>query len=174
MATKTKKAPKKKAAPKNPVGRPSEFDDKTIESIIGNIRMGVPIKTSAIVAGISESAFHKWMQRGGDEQYRINRGEKPIPTEGQYLQFFQSVMRAKEEAKALHVGVITREAKDGDWRASAWWLSRQYRDEFGDDPAPKIQNIHNTLNITTTMSEIEQILDAIEVNTKAIDVPKTD
>jgi len=178
MTAKAKKAPAKPKAEveKNVGGRPSELTPELEEKLLDLIRGGIPVRTAAIAVGIDEKTFYNWMKRGGDEQYRINKGEKPRATEGRFFQFFQSVTRAKEEAKAGHVAVVAKAGREGDWRASAWWLQRQFRDEFGDNPPPQnvTNNIHNTLNITTTIAELEEMLDAIELQSKpkAIDVPK--
>jgi len=177
-----KKAPAKKqvktkeVAEKNLGGRPTELNEETLEAILKNIRRGMPIRTAVAIAGISESTYFNWMKRGNDEQFRQNKGEKPNPKEQGFLEFLESATRAREEAKGAHIAVISNAGASGDWRASAWWLSRQFRDEFGDNPPSQIQHItNNTLNITTTMAEIEKMLDALDArDKKVIDVEPND
>lgn len=174
-----KKTPAKKQASAKTVetrGRKTELKEETIENIMKHIRKGIPIKTAVGMAGISESTFFGWMKRGNDEQYRISKGEKPNPKETLFLEFLESATQAREEAKGAHIAVISNAGAQGDWRASAWWLSRQFRDEFGDNPSSQIQHItNNTLNITTTMAEIEKMLDALDArDNKVIDVQPND
>lgn len=172
----TTKPKKKKAPVKKQVetrGRKTELSDETIENIMKNIRKGIPIKTAVQMAGISQSTYFSWMKRGNDEQYRISKGEKPNPKETLFLEFLESATRAREEARGAHVAVIANAGAKGDWRASAWWLSRQYRDEFGDNPTSQVQNItNNTLNISTSMAELQTLIAEIkERRIKVIDAP---
>lgn len=171
-----KEAKTKEVAQKNLGGRPTELNDNTVEEILKNIRGGIPIKTAVGIAGVTEKTYFNWMKRGSDEQYRRDKGEKPNPKEEGFLQFLQSATRAREEAKGAHIGVISNAGRQGDWRASAWWLSRQFRDEFGDNPPSNLQHItNNTLNISVTMAEIEKLLDALDArDNKVIDVEPND
>jgi hypothetical protein len=176
MTTKTKKPVAKKV--KSSLGRPTDFKPETLDEILNSIRAGVPIKMACLTAGVDDSTYYRWTKRGSEELYRMQKENltEPRASEKPYCDFFKAVTRAREEAKAAHIAVIAKAAKQGDWRASAWWLSRQVRDEFGDTPpATQAQTINNTLNITTTMAELEQILEAIESKrTKAIDVATID
>jgi len=173
--TKAKKAPAPKET-KTKIetrGRKTELKEEIIENIMKHIRKGIPIKTAVGMAGISESTFFSWMKRGNDEQYRISKGEKPNPKETLFLEFLESATRAREEAKGAHIGVIANAGAQGDWRASAWWLSRQFREEFGDNPTPQVNNItNNTLNIGTSMSELQTLIAEIkERRIRVIDAP---
>lgn len=174
MTAKAKKAPAKSKAEvkKNVGGRPSELTPDIYEKLLEGIRAGVPIKTAVVALGIAEQSYYNWMKRGSDEQYRISKGEKPRENEKVFLEFLGSVTRAKEEAKAAHVAVIAKAGKNGDWRASAWWLQRQFRDEFGDTPTPTVQTINNTLNISATMSELQTLIAEVkESRTKELNAP---
>jgi hypothetical protein len=164
-----KEAKTKEVAEKNLGGRPTELNDITVEEILKNIRGGIPIKTAVGIAGVSEATYFNWMKRGSDEQYRRNKGEKPNPKEQGFLEFLESATRAREEAKGAHIGVISNAGRQGDWRASAWWLSRQFRDEFGDNLPSQVQNItNNTLNISVSMSELQTLIARIKEQRRGV------
>lgn len=172
---KAKKAPAPKEVtpkPKPEMGRPTELNDEILQKILDNIRAGIPIKTAVAMAGIAHKTYFNWMKRGSDEEYRREKGEEPNPKEEDFLHFLHLATRAREEAKGAHIGVIAKAGASGDWRASAWWLSRQFREEFGDNP-PQVNNItNNTLNIGTSMSELQTLIAEIkERRIKVIDAP---
>lgn len=177
MSSKVKSAkPKKKAPVKKQVetrGRKTELKPATLEIILKNIRGGIPIKTAVGMAGISHTTYFNWLKRGNDEQYRISKGEKPNPKETEFVEFLHLATQAREEAKGAHIAVVANAGARGDWRASAWWLSRQFRDEFGDNPPSQVQNItNNTLNISTSMGELQSLIAEIkERRIKVIDAP---
>lgn len=158
---------------KNLGGRPTGLNQAMLDEILKNVRAGIPIQTAVGMVGISKATYFNWMRRGNDEQYRISKGEKPDPKEARFLEFLDSVTRAREEAKGAHIAVIVNAGARGDWRASAWWLSRQFKEEFGDDPAAhNIQNIHNTVNVSSSRAEIEALIKRVyEKHVKAIDAP---
>jgi transposase len=173
MATKeVKKAPAKpktKAVavkPKSEFGRPKSMTEETQEKILGSIRLGLSVKDAMKIQGLSERSFYNWIKRGSDEFERLERDSDaiPNPSEVEFLQFFQSVERAKSEAAGLHVATVANAAKRGDWRASAWWLERQRPDEFGKDAPTFIANQTNNtqINLAVTMGELEQLVNKIK------------
>lgn len=76
----------------------------------------VPIKFAAGSQGISEATVHNWIAWGKE-------GRQP------YLEFFESITRARNEAVARLVKVINTAAVT-DWRAAVAILERQYPREF--------------------------------------------
>ena len=66
----------------------TKFNPETCHQIILGLEEGNYQKTAAALAGVDESTFYKWMKRG--QQARS----------GKYFQFFQSVKKAEEKAKA--------------------------------------------------------------------------
>lgn len=170
MATKeVKKAPSKKKAvavkPKSEAGRHTTLTPESKEKILGSIRLGMPVKDAMKMQGLSERSFYHWIKRGADEFDRLERDPYAVPNESEieFLQFFQSVERAKSEAVGVHVATVTNAAKSGDWRASAWWLERQRRDEFGKEPPITVVGTQNNVNInmTVTLAEVQRKLKEI-------------
>jgi hypothetical protein len=123
-------------------GRPSPIMDEDTESkLIEYIKFGTPVNRAVAAVGISERTFYTWMNRGINERERLATvpNAKPNPTEGVYLQFLQSVERARGEAITKKVAVIAKAGNEGDWRAAAWYLERQAPEEFG-----KIDKVEHT------------------------------
>lgn len=178
MATKeVKKEPAKKKAvevkPKSTAGRKTLLTPEVEKEIIESISYGLPIKDAMKEQGISEHNYYNWIKRGADELDRLERNPnaKPNPSEVVFLEFLQSVERAKSRAAKVHVKNITRAGMQGDWRASAWWLERQRRDEFGKDAPITVVGTQNNLqiNMTVTLAEIERKLKEIALETNVIE-----
>lgn len=138
VTTAVAKRAKKQVAP----GRPSPIMDEVTETaLLDYVRIGVPIRKAVAAVGISEKTFYNWMTRGMNERERLATvpNAKVNTTEGVYLQFLQSVERARGEAITKKVAVIAKAGNEGDWRAAAWWLERQSPEEFG-----KIDTVQHT------------------------------
>ena len=131
------KAPAKaKAEPKAkaPVGRPSKMTPEVVESICTYLKQGNTRKTSAICSGISERRFHEWME--------------------EFPHFSQSIKKAEEEAIAHHVQTI-HAFSQSNWQASAWFLERRRKEDFG-----KQDRVDITTNGKDIQSMTVQQLDA--------------
>ncbi len=82
------------------------------------IRVGVPSEAAARASGVILEQFAEWMARG--------LGEHPEKkTTPRYRAFARAIEQAEAEAVAFHAATLTKAARDGAWRASAWWLSRR-------------------------------------------------
>jgi hypothetical protein len=81
---------------------------------------------------------------------------------GSYVNFFNDVQKAEQEAEAWHVANIAKAAKNGTWTASAWWLERVKRERYGRwGPKPEKQKPQQL-----TAKEME----ALKASTKALTV----
>lgn len=82
---------------------------KTVGIILSAISDGLTQRDAATLAGISEDTLSLW-KRDSD---------------------FSEQIRQKEiECKLGHIRNIHR-AAEKSWQASAWWLERKHREEFG-------------------------------------------
>ena len=102
------------------MGRPSKLTPEVTNAIARVIADGVPQRTAAALAGVSESALQNWLKAGRDG----------VAVE--YVQFLERVKKARAEAVAVAIANINR-ASRRDWRAAAWWLARMHPDEYGSD-----------------------------------------
>lgn len=94
-------------------GRPPKLDQDTAGIIVEAIAAGNFYKTAAALAGVCYETFNNWM-RWGEE------GKEP------YAGLFQAVLHAEGKAESRHLRNITQAGDFGDWRASAWFLSRRW------------------------------------------------
>lgn len=108
----------------------SKQSPEIIKRIIDLLRAGNTRKTSSIAAGISEDTFARWLASNAD--------------------FADAVKKAEEEAVARHVAIIAK-AAERSWQASAWWLERRRREDYG--KAEKLDVTTNGKDIHTLSSE---------------------
>lgn len=153
---KTKKVTvKKQPSP----GRPSPImDADTEKALLDYIRIGTPVRKAVAAVGIAEKTFYNWMTRGLNERERLATvpNAKPNQTEVVYLQFLQSVERARGEAITKKVAVIAQAGANGDWRAAAWWLERQNPEEFGKtDRIEMTGNNGDPIKVQIEMGDLE-------------------
>lgn len=133
--TPAKAKPKAKApVEKKPMGRHSKYTPQMVESICTYLRQGNTRKTSAICSGICERTFYEWIE--------------------EFPQFLQSIKKAEEEAVAHHVQTI-HAFSQSNWQASAWFLERRRKDDFG-----KQDRVDITTNGKDIQSMTVQQLDA--------------
>ncbi len=132
------------------MARPIELTPEVIDRICQIIGPGVRRKDAALAAGVSESAYYKWIARGNREQARMDALAltEPDPDEAVFIQFLQRTTHAWAEAKVAAL-IIIRQGAGGrpasydengnlltreqapDWRAAAWWVERTYPIEYG-------------------------------------------
>lgn len=147
------------------------LDGSKREELINLIVLGLPVNKAVAMVNIAESTFYKWMSRGMVERDRLATipDAKPKREEKIYLEFLESLTRARAEAIAKKVAVVSSAASQGDWKASAWWLERQVPEEFGRIERQEIlsQSV-SEVRVTVSMGELqEKIAKVIEVRKKS-------
>ncbi len=95
-----------------------EIDKQLTERICALLAEGLSIKSSCNLCGVSERAYHEWTRRG-------QAGEEP------YAAFFDAASRARDSWKAKLIRRVDSSGEKGQWKASAFLLSRQFPKEFG-------------------------------------------
>ncbi|HET9656657.1 MAG TPA: hypothetical protein VFP72_14980 [Kineosporiaceae bacterium] len=146
--------------PHRPAGRPGLLTPDVEKQLIDATRAGAPVHAAAAAVGLSQRAVFRWLQRGHDELEARDEGRAPDPDEQQYVDLWVGVEKARAQATVRAVANIQRCAAGGivteettrryrdpdtgemveettvkktapDWRASAWYLERQQRADFG-------------------------------------------
>ncbi|MEU9354972.1 hypothetical protein AB0D65_29255 [Streptomyces griseoloalbus] len=153
---------RKARRPQSRAGRPRLLSEEVEQRLVAASRTGVAVELAAEMAGVSRSSFLAWMARGRAEVEAREAGQKPDPDEEEYAALYEKVRTARATAAARAMmnirrvadgGVVTkittRKFRDSvtgdiveetvedrtapDWRADAWYLERQHRDQYGKD-----------------------------------------
>ena len=83
------------------LGRPTKFNEETVERLCGAVASGAPFKSACVVAGIGVTTLNEWREKYPDLEERL------------------SDAREQERLKALQA---IKTAGEKDWRAYAEWL----------------------------------------------------
>jgi hypothetical protein len=132
-------------------GRPIVLNAALQRRITALLRKGSTFKSAAILCGVSERAFHSWMERG-------KQNEQP------YKRFFDAASRAREQHKANLIAVV-REAAHKDARHAEWLLERQFPHEFAPydrrpipvEPEPEKKRINVAFVVETKGKSLEEV-----------------
>lgn len=106
------------------IGRPSKLTPAVKQRLLDAIRAGNYYEAACVYAGIGETTFYRWMERG----------EKA--SSGEYREFWESVKRAEAEAEARVVALWQQEIP-GNWQAARDFLARRFSDRWS--PKEKVQ-----------------------------------
>ena len=119
------------------MARPSKLTQETAAVIVASIRAGAFANAAAAAAGIAESTFYGWRQRGEAVQAARDRGQPVAPEERRFLEFSEAIARASAQAEVA-VANLLFEAASADWRAAVAWLERRHPARWR--PAAKVQH----------------------------------
>ncbi len=109
-------------------GRRTKLTAEVREEVVKAVRIGVPLETAALHAGIGRSTLYSWTQRGRRERARLDgmqaEGIEPLPlaTERPYLDFLDRVEGAEAMAEVYAVATLRdlmAKTNDGQVRARA-------------------------------------------------------
>ena len=140
---------------RKPLGRPTRLHQGLIDQVADLVRKGYYQETAAVAVGISSSTYHLWKARGQEARTAADSGV-PIPAkEAIYVQFLETVEKARAEALGEVVevhrnvalgGVVTEieEWTDDDGhvhtkavferpnpKAMEWWMERSFPHLYG-------------------------------------------
>ena len=109
----------------------TKLTPKVRDAVCDAVRAGNYLKVAASAGGVTEQTIHNWIGRGREEKERIEEGHTPRKVEAVFLDFFEHLTRAEDEAEADAVR-IWREQMPDDWRAAKEYLARRFGDRWGD------------------------------------------
>ncbi len=100
--------------------RKSKIHDKRrVDRLLQALRAGNYISTACQFAGIDESAYYRWMERGESE------------SSGTHYDFRERVLEARSAAEVESLVQIRQAANSGTWQAAAWYLERSFPHRWG-------------------------------------------
>ena len=100
------------------MARPAKLTLELTKEITSYIHDGNSPTRSATLVGISPSTYFHWMSKGSKK-------------EPGFLEFSESIERAKAQSIVNRVACVSRVADSGNWRAAAWMLERMAPESFG-------------------------------------------
>jgi hypothetical protein len=98
-----------------------ELDPELTKRICALLADGCSIKTSCEATNVGQSTFFEYLRRAAPDHPDYAR---------RFLEFSQSVSRARGMGKATLIGIISRAART-DWRAAVALLERVSPSEYG-------------------------------------------
>lgn len=141
------------------MARPTKLDPERQERIVDAIRAGSYAEPACRAAGIAESTFYRWLQRGEAEGRGI------------YAEFARAVRRAEAEAELNAVDVVQAHMPS-DWRAAIAFLERRYPARWrrqtsaeisGPGGGPIETQAKSTVDLSLLTDKELQLLEAIHV-----------
>lgn len=103
------------------MARPIKLTEKLIKEVCTYIENGLSNIDACRMAGMSESAFYEYQQRGKNPEEK-----NPI-----FEEFVESIKKALIKFKLYHLQKIRIAGDSGTWQASAWLMERKFKEEFG-------------------------------------------
>ena len=100
------------------MARPAKLTLELTKEITSYIHDGNSPTRSATLVGISPSTYFHWMSKGSKK-------------EPGFLEFSESIERAKAQSIVNRVACVSRVADSGNWQAAAWMLERMAPESFG-------------------------------------------
>ena len=101
----------------------TKLNEQTQAVLVEAIRKGNYIDNAAAMAGIAESSYYHWIERGDAD---IEAGKVTI-----YSEFSEAIKRAKAEGEQIDLDHIADAAGKGNWQAAAWRLERRFPTKWG-------------------------------------------
>lgn len=138
-------------------GRPTSLTPEVEDRIVTAIRGGSYIDDAASFAGVSDRTVYNWLARGKDALYQQESGQDIPDSEHLYLQFLQSVQRARSEAVLRNLALIQTAAQNGSWQAAAWYLERTNPRKWGRHETVELEGIDRDTPIR--QSDVAALLD---------------
>jgi hypothetical protein len=106
---------------------------QSLQALMDTMRRGVNLSTAIHAAGLSTVEVYGWMQRGRLEEERLqnNTRAKPKASEEACLGIWQEIRAANAQSIAEMELAVVRAAKEGEWKAAAWWLEKRNTEMYG-------------------------------------------
>lgn len=112
-------------------GRPSLLTEDVATELLRALRVGATVEVACAHAGISESTYYAWCQRGrAAAAIRDEVGPAAVPPlEQRYLDFLEGLPRAMANAEVSLLARMHEHARER-WNPAAWLLEHRYPERY--------------------------------------------
>ena len=117
------------------MARKSKLTSELHQALIQTFTSGATIKDACAYVGVNESTFHKWMKQGENA------------VSGEYVEFFQSITRARASMRVEAVGLLRKFGREGDTDALKFLLERSDPEHWGRRTYAKIEGLDELLTL---------------------------
>jgi hypothetical protein len=100
------------------MGRRTKLSPEIQSTLVCALREGATIAHACDYAGIHRATFHRWMQRGQED-------------EPEFRDFCDATTRARGQGVITDLCAISDAVRAHDWRAAAWRLQHRYPQDYG-------------------------------------------
>lgn len=138
-------------------GRKPKLTEDRFKLIINLISQGNFVDTAVRAAGISDTSYYAWLDRGRKQPNSI------------YGEFLEAVEVATAKAEVVILKRVMDASKEGAWQAAAWYLERTRPEKFGrknlgeGSQAPRI-TVNNMLDLRSLGNLTDERLAIINDN----------
>lgn len=129
-------------------GNRSKLTPEFIAEMSRYVSGGLTNKDACALCGVSQTAFYRWIQE---------------PRKGLEIQLWEAIEKARVRRKAMLIQTITNASKTGQWQAAAWYLERQYPQEFA-----KPDRYHDA-GIDEAVKAVKELTESIKAQADAAD-----
>lgn len=114
------------------MSRTRMLDKKLLKEIVKGVERTSTVELACAIANISEAAFYKWQARGRELVEALENGDQIETADEIYVEFVESIERARYMSCLPAVDTIQKAIKMGDVKAAEKFLSRRMPGQFGD------------------------------------------
>ena len=127
------------------MARKTKLNDDLVKIFTTAIEVGMTNVLACKYAGITESTFYSWLDRGRKEK------------EGVYVEFLQSIKKAESKHALINLAIVQKAAKTGSWHAACWLLERRHPSfQKQPDQVVEIQLDNSELSTSELLEQIKQ------------------
>lgn len=138
------------------MGRPTKYTDAVGQRIVEEIRRGLPVKFAAALAGVGEQTLRDWLARG--------EAADPPDADEPLVSFALLYREAEAEYVAEELRAIDGEHGEGkgDWKRTAWKLSKRFPREFGERKAIDVTTDGESLNLGANAAVVMYLPETVD------------
>jgi hypothetical protein len=114
------------------MSRTRMLDKKLLREIVKGVERTSTVELACAIAKISEAAFYKWQAIGRELLEAIEQGDEIDAADEIYVEFVESIERARYISCLPAIDTIQKAIKNGDARTAERFLARRMPGQFGD------------------------------------------